>query len=70
MTFSIFSERVPKTFYYNSHIVEFYTVKKTIYYKISRWDELGTNLALLKADKYNGEDPKSLITSEIKSCDK
>lgn len=69
MTYSIFSERVPKTFYNDGVIVEFYTVKKIIYYKISKWNESGTNLALIKAGKYNGENPKDLIPSEIKSCE-
>ena len=61
---------IPKTFYSNGFLVGFRAKNKEIFYNLSKWDESGTNLALISTGKYNGEDPKSLITLEIKSENK
>ena len=59
--------RVPKCIYYDHFVTEFYTKNKERFFCISKWNESGTNLALISTGKYNDEDPKSLITDEIKS---
>ena len=59
--------RVPKTFYHNWFEVCFRVKNKEIFYDILKWSEDGLNLALLKYGKYNCENPKDLITLEIKS---
>ena len=59
--------RVPKTFYHNKCEVCFRVKNNEIFYDILKWSEDGSNLALLKYGKYNNENPKDLIPSEIKS---
>ena len=59
--------RIPKTFYSIGFLVGFRAKNKDIFYNLSKWDESGTNLALISTGKYNGETPESLITNEIKS---
>jgi hypothetical protein len=59
--------RVPKTFYHYGSVITFYVKTKEIFYNLNKWNESGTNLALLSTGKYNNEDPKDLITLEIKS---
>ena len=59
--------RIPKTFYSLGFVVSFRVKNNESIYNIHKWSEDGLNLALLKYGKYNGEYPKDLITSEIKS---
>ena len=58
--------RVPKTFYNNGSVVGFCVKNKQILYAVWKWSNDGTNRALLSTGKYNGENPKDLITLEIK----
>ena len=62
--------RIPKTFYDKQYQISFNVKDGQIFYHINKWSEDGTNLSLLKTGKYNNENPKDLITLEIKSCDK
>ena len=43
--------RTPKTIYKNGLVITFYVENKEIYYKISKWNKDGTNLALLEQNK-------------------
>ena len=57
--------RIPKPFYYNGFVVTFPVKNKKISYCIYKWEKTGDIQALLATGKYNGENPKSLITNEI-----
>ena len=59
--------RVPKTFYDNGFVVGFTVNNREIIYGIYKCSEDGFVRGLLKSGKYNGENPKDLITLEIKS---
>lgn len=59
--------RVPKTFYHNKFEVSFKVKNKQIFYTIFKWNDEGANRSSLKSGIYNNENPKDLITSEIKS---
>lgn len=59
--------RVPKTFYHDKFEVSFKVKNKQVLYTVFKWNDEGTNRASLKSGKYNNENPKDLITSEIKS---
>jgi hypothetical protein len=61
--------RVPKTFYSNGFMINFTVKHKEIFYHIHKWNIFGNTLSLLSTGKYNNQDPKFLITSEIKSCE-
>ena len=61
--------RVPKIFYDNGFEVSFHVKNKEVFYYIWKWSEDGF-IRGLKSGKYNNENPKDLITLEIKSCDK
>ena len=59
--------KVPKTFYDNGFVISFPVKNKKISYCIYKWNKNGDSQALLASGKYNNENPKDLITSEIKS---
>lgn len=61
--------RVPKTLYHNGFVVMFHVKNKEIFYDVYKWSKDGLNDALIKSGKYNNENPKDLITLEIKSCE-
>lgn len=58
---------IPKAYYDNKFEIHFSVRKKTMFYTIFKWNDDGTNRASIHTAKYNNEDPKSLITSEINS---
>ena len=43
-------------------MIDFSTKRNEIFYSISVWNKEGTNLALIKTGKYDGEEPESLIS--------
>ncbi len=57
--------RTPRPYYDNKWAVIFKVKNNETFYDILKWNESGTNQALIKTGKYNGEDPKSLIPKEI-----
>ena len=59
--------RVPKTFYQDKFEVSFKVKNKQIFYTVFKWNNEGINRASLITRKYNNENPKDLITKEIKS---
>ena len=61
--------RVPKTFYDKGFVVRFTVKHKQIFHNIYKWSKDGVNLGKITTGKYNNEDPKDLITLEIKSCE-
>ena len=48
-------------------MISFRVVKKEIFYYLYKWNEDALMFSLLLEGKYNNENPKDLITLEIKS---
>ena len=59
--------RVPKTFYSNGFEISFKVKNKEVFYYVWKLSDDGFVRGLLSSGKYNGENPKDLITLEIKS---
>ena len=53
--------RTPKTIYKDGLVISFYVFYKQIYYKISKWNKDGTNLAVLEDDLLRNKTPQQLL---------
>ena len=51
----------PKTIYSNGLVLEFYVKKKQIYYQLSKWVDLGSNLAVIETKKLGDQKPDDII---------
>ena len=51
----------PKTIYSNGLVLEFYVKNKEIHYKLSKWVDLGSNLAVIETKKLGEQNPNDII---------
>ena len=51
----------PKTIYSNGLVLEFYVKNKEIHYKLSKWIDLGSNLAVIESAKLGDQKPEDII---------
>lgn len=51
----------PKTIYGNGLVLEFLVKNKEIFYKLSKWDESGTNLSLIECATLGNKNPDDLM---------
>ena len=51
----------PKTIYSNGLVLEFYVKNKQIFYKLSKWVDLGSNLAVIETKKLGDQKPEDII---------
>ena len=51
----------PKTIYSNGLVLEFYVKNKEIFYKLSKWVDLGSNLAVIETKKLGDQKPEDII---------
>ena len=51
----------PKTIYGNGLVMEFFVKNKEIFYKLSKWDESGTNLSLIECARLGNKNPDDLM---------
>ena len=51
----------PKTIYSNGLVLEFYVKNKEIFYKLSKWIDLGSNLAVIKTKKLGDQNPNDIM---------
>ena len=51
----------PKTIYFNGLVLEFYVKNKEIHYKLSKWVDWGSVLAVIKSEKLGDQNPNDII---------
>ena len=51
----------PKTIYSNGLVLEFKVKNKEIFYKLSKWVDLGSNLAEIETKKLGDQKPDDII---------
>ena len=51
----------PKTIYGNGLVMEFYVKNKEIFYKLSKWIDLGSVLAVIESAKLGDQKPEDII---------
>ena len=51
----------PKTIYSNGLVLEFYVKNKQVFYKLSKWVDLGSNLAVIETKKLGDQNPNDII---------
>lgn len=51
----------PKTIYSNGLVLEFHVKNKEIHYKLSKWVDLGSNLAEIETKKLGDQNPNDII---------
>ena len=59
--------RTPKTIYKDGLVISFYVENKQVYYKISRWNKEGTNLALLEKGKFTKLTDQEVLNYALQS---
>ena len=51
----------PKTIYDNGLVITFYVKNKQVHYKLSKWNDAGSNLSLIKSKKLGDKNPDDII---------
>lgn len=57
--------RVPRTIYKDKLVLDFFSIKNEIHYKLSRWSEDGTNLAVIEIDKLGDKKPQNILALQL-----
>ena len=51
----------PKTIYSNGLVMEFCVINKQMFYKLSKWNNSGSNLSLIDFAKLDDKNPNDII---------
>ena len=51
----------PKTIYGNGLVMEFYVKNKQVFYKLSKWVDLGSNLSLIESKQLGDQKPDDVM---------
>jgi hypothetical protein len=57
----------PKTIYGNGLVMEFYVKNKQVFYKLSKWVDLGSNLSLIESAKLENQKPEDIMNKAQQS---
>ena len=57
----------PKTIYSNGLVLEFHVKNKEIHYKLSKWVDLGSNLAVIESKRLGQRNPDDIIKEASQS---
>ena len=51
----------PKTIYSNGFVLDFHVKNKEIFYKLSKWVDLGSNLVVMETKKLGDQNPNDIM---------